>query len=251
MKIDQTSKRPVNWTRVTLFSVTLACLSLVMFSCVSDPNSPGLEYMPDMYRSPSLETYGENAFFADSMNARTPATGSIPRGFMPFGYPKSDEGFEDATANLKNPLRQMADFADKKKDLLAEGKEVYTKFCTHCHGAKGKGDGKVTTSPNWPGPPPAYDAIDGLTEGRMYYSIHYGKGNMGSHASQISAEDRWKVILYVSQLAGTDKDEAKTEEKAEGDAADAEAQADNADGDNETEAEGEGDAETPEGEDGE
>jgi hypothetical protein len=44
-------------------------------SCTTDPNSPGIEYMPDMYRSPSYETYGMNALFADSMAARTPALG--------------------------------------------------------------------------------------------------------------------------------------------------------------------------------
>ena len=26
--------------------------------------------MPDMYRSPSLETYGQNTYFSDSLNAR-------------------------------------------------------------------------------------------------------------------------------------------------------------------------------------
>jgi hypothetical protein len=29
----------------------------VMSSCVSDPDSSGLEYMPDMYRSPAVEPY--------------------------------------------------------------------------------------------------------------------------------------------------------------------------------------------------
>ena len=30
---------------------------LLLPSCQSDPNSPGTEYMPDMYRSPAIETY--------------------------------------------------------------------------------------------------------------------------------------------------------------------------------------------------
>jgi hypothetical protein len=32
-----------------------------MASCVGDPNSPGLEYMPDMYRSPAIESYWDYA----------------------------------------------------------------------------------------------------------------------------------------------------------------------------------------------
>ena len=30
----------------------------------------------------------------------------------------------------------------------------------------------------------------------------YGKGMMGSHASQLSKEERWKVIRYVQTLQG-------------------------------------------------
>ena len=26
-------------------------------ACTTDPNSPGVEYMPDMYRSPAIEAY--------------------------------------------------------------------------------------------------------------------------------------------------------------------------------------------------
>jgi hypothetical protein len=32
-------------------------LVLLMASCGGDPNSPGVEYMPDMYRSPAMEAY--------------------------------------------------------------------------------------------------------------------------------------------------------------------------------------------------
>ena len=44
----------------------ICCVGLI-FSC-SNPG-PGYEFMPDMYRSPSLETYGQNTYFSDSLNA--------------------------------------------------------------------------------------------------------------------------------------------------------------------------------------
>jgi mono/diheme cytochrome c family protein len=57
---------------------------------------------------------------------------------------------------------------------------LYGKFCVHCHGDAGKGDGKVGAK--LPGPPPAYDgALKNLSEGKMFYSISYGKGTMGPH----------------------------------------------------------------------
>jgi hypothetical protein len=30
---------------------------VLLASCGGDPNSPGVEYMPDMYRSPAMEAY--------------------------------------------------------------------------------------------------------------------------------------------------------------------------------------------------
>ena len=34
-----------------------AFAAIWLTACVTDPNSPGLEYMPDMYRSPAIEAY--------------------------------------------------------------------------------------------------------------------------------------------------------------------------------------------------
>lgn len=172
---------------------------LVLNSCKSDPNSPGYEYMPDMYRSPSFETYGKNEFYGDSiMSARMPAENSIARGEdnLPYPYPNTFEGYEAAGANLKNPLANT-------EENIAKGKAVYMRFCVHCHGKKGKGDGTVPTNSEFPAVP-AYDGagLKDLPEGKMFHSIHYGKNLMGSHASQITKTERWQVILFVQTLQG-------------------------------------------------
>jgi cytochrome c len=39
---------------------------------------------------------------------------------------------------------------------VEKGKVIYDKFCLHCHGDKGKGDGKVVAKGGYP-PPPAYN----------------------------------------------------------------------------------------------
>lgn len=172
-------------------------MAVVFMSC-EDPNSPGVEYMPDMYRSPSLEAYAENDFWTDSMATRKPVDKTIPRGYMPFEYPNSPEGYEMAGEQLKNPIPYS-------EEVVGEGKAVYEKFCIQCHGKEGKGDGPVAQNPRWPGPPPAYDGrIKDLPEGKIFYSIHYGKNLMGSHAAQISQEDRWKLVYYVQKLQGHD-----------------------------------------------
>jgi hypothetical protein len=57
-------------------------------------------------------------------------------------------------------------------------------------------------------PPPSYStgnssrggAMKDLTDGKIYHTIYYGLNIMGSHASQISPEDRWKVVMHVHEL---------------------------------------------------
>lgn len=185
------------------FSAAFAGLLMAGFtSCgKKDANSPGIEFMPDMYRSPSLEyyqTHTEDGVELD--NAMLPVKGTVARGFMPYAYPNTPEGYEAAGTNLHNPLP----VADRAK-YEAEGEVLYANFCTHCHGASGAGDGKVGAK--LPGPPPAYDGtLKNLPEGKIYHSITYGKGTMGSHASQLTQEERWKLVYYVQKLQGHGSD---------------------------------------------
>lgn len=184
--------------KVLLLPTLLVGLIVSLNSCKSDSNSPGYEYMPDMYRSPSFETYGVNEMYPDSMASRLPVKGTIPRGFKPYGYENNNDGYEKAGAELKNPLPYS-------KETVAEGKAIYDKFCSQCHGKDGQGDGPVATNPAWPGPPPPYNGrLVDLPEGKIFHSITYGKGLMGSHSAQISYEDRWKLTYYVQKLQGKD-----------------------------------------------
>lgn len=162
-----------------------------------DANSPGVEFMPDMYRSPSLEYYNVHTVDGDTVfNAKKPVKGTVARGYMPYAYTNSTEGYEQAGLNLKNPLP-----ASNLAQWEQEGEVLYGKFCVHCHGATGAGDGKV--GGKLPGPPPAYNgALKNLPEGKIFHSITYGKGSMGSHASQLTAEERWKLVYFVQKLQG-------------------------------------------------
>lgn len=180
----------------------LTVYAIVLFSCASDPLSPGLEYMPDMYRSESIETYGEYANQdiqnnENNMGARKPVNGTIARGYDLYPFANTPEAYEAAGAQLKNPIVCSP-------EALAQGQILYQNFCTHCHGDAGKGDGAITKSSKWPGPPPAFDGpqLVNLPEGKIFHSITYGKGNMGSHASQLTQQDRWKLVHYVQKLQG-------------------------------------------------
>ena len=167
--------------------------------------------MPDMYRSPSYETYSDNPNFPDSITARQPVTGTIARGDaiytdydrLPYPYANTNEGYEEAGLKLKNPL-------ENTPENMTEGKRLYENYCTHCHGATGKGDGLVVQR-NGPIPPSySSDQLKNLPEGKMYHTIEWGKNMMGSHASQLTPTQRWKIIFYVITLQQTDSQSAST-----------------------------------------
>ena len=174
------------------------------WGCNNVPNSPGWEYMPDMYRSSSYETNEANSMFADSMVNRQPVAGTISQGWVanseysamkvPYPYKNDSAGYENAGQLLKNPF-------PASPEIVAQGKEKFEKYCMQCHGASGGGDGSVVSIGNFP-PPPAYNSpqLKNLPEGKMYHTLQYGKGMMGSHASQLTAEERWKIIRYVQTL---------------------------------------------------
>jgi cytochrome c553 len=82
-----------------------------------------------------------------------------------------------------------------------DGKELYIQFCSHCHGEKGDGNGILMQREKILGVPGyGSDRLPDITPGSAYHVIMHGKNNMGSHASQLSYDERWKIIKYVFQL---------------------------------------------------
>lgn len=186
---------------ILLSSLVLVCGIMLISSCKRDALSPGYEYMPDMYRGPALEAYGTSPIYSDSLASRLPVKGTIPR-FNPetlpyhenYPYANTNEGYELAGLNLKNPLANS-------EAILEKGKTVYNNFCVHCHGEKGDGNGILVQRDKYAGVPSYYSAaLAELPEGKMYHTIFYGKNMMGSHASQINYNERWEVIRWVQKL---------------------------------------------------
>jgi mono/diheme cytochrome c family protein len=180
-----------------LKTIALSALTAAMLtgftSCEEVPNSPGFEFAPDMYRTRALRYYGEYVTATgDTLNmARKPVAGSIARNYLP-SIPKGIT-YDNADL-LKNPIAFSP-------EVEKEGEVIYGKFCVHCHGEAGKGDGKVAAK--LPGPPPAYDGtLKNLSEGKIFYSITNGKGTMGAHGLLLNADERWKLVHFVQKLQG-------------------------------------------------
>lgn len=183
------------------YKLIIICSLYILFSsCGNDGR--GYEYMPNMYRSPSFETYGKNHIFKDSLNARKPVEGTIARGYLKtFNYDATLEGYLLAGKKAINPIESNA-------DNIKEGEALYAMFCKHCHGANGAGGGSITH--------PIYSAIpyyndnkqirrsggpmSELKAGHLFHAITYGLNAMGPHAAQLTETERWKIVLYVQEL---------------------------------------------------
>ncbi|HAB31629.1 MAG TPA: cytochrome C [Cryomorphaceae bacterium] len=177
-------------------SILLTALVATAFvsACNGDKSTPGYTFMDDMYRSPSLETYAAAENTAQGTEAQLPVEGTVARGYVPYDLPNSNEGYEASKNNAAVP----AYFAELNAE---DGKELYSIFCSHCHGDKGDGNGilmereKILGIPSY-----GADRLPDITPGSIYHVIMYGKNNMGSHASQLTYDERWKIIQYVMKL---------------------------------------------------
>lgn len=189
------------FNKSALIALSVALISVVISCGKNDPLSPGVEYMPDMYRGPAPEAYGESSFFSDGLASRKPVAGTIPRFndetlpfYEPYAFPNTNEGYEAAGASLTNPLPNTP-------EVLAKGEGIYKIMCIHCHGEKGDGNGILVQQDKYAGVPSYYSAaLKDLPIGKMYHTIYYGKNMMGSHASQINFAERWEVIRWVEKL---------------------------------------------------
>lgn len=167
-------------------------LAVSAVSCVEN-SKPNYQYMPNMYETVSYEPYGAYDVFVDQQEAKLPVEGTVSRGWRPFEYPHSPEGFAAAKTELENPLPYT-------EEVLAAGKALYTIYCAVCHGDNGDGQGILVQREKILGIPSYDDVGRAITEGGVYYVQYYGLNAMGSYASQTSIEERWAITHYVMKL---------------------------------------------------
>lgn len=194
-----------------IFTFILAAVGAgVLLPSCDDKNSPGWEYMPDMYRSPHIKAYEPNGLFVDSLSAREPVQGTVPRGFRAYkSYPATPVGYEDARANLSMPASIPTDSA-----AMDEAAKLYGIYCSPCHGDKGAGQGILVQNGKFLGVPSYADRE--INHGTIFHVVTYGKNLMGSHASQVTPTERWLLAQHVMKLkrelaAGGDEEAANAE----------------------------------------
>ena len=175
----------------SVYKITLlVCISILVSSC-HDTSKPNYQYMPNMYEAVSYETYAQSDAFKNGKEGQLPVEGTIKRGFVPYEYPNTTEGYDLAKANLKSPLDSTTVDFEKAKGL-------YEIYCAICHGNAGNGKGKLVTQGKFLGVPSYADRV--ITEGSVFHVQTYGLNSMGSYANQLNQHERWLVSAYVLKL---------------------------------------------------
>lgn len=191
---------------VRLFGIVF----IALLSACDNHNNTGLEFAPNMYYSvgyePMSQLEGEsNKINPLGMNMRVPVKGTLARRNYQTKFGVGDSSKVDlmvynlpadsiavAEKTLKNPIPET-------EASLAEGQVLYERFCQHCHGEGGKGDGPVGKM--YKGVPVySSDALKTMNDGHIFHVITFGKNRMWPHGSQISPADRWKIVQYVHTL---------------------------------------------------
>ncbi|MCU0467549.1 MAG: cytochrome c [Arcicella sp.] len=196
----------------SLFLSSVVVLS--MASCGDKHNDPGTEFAANMYHSvgyePLSQTEGDtNHINPYGMNMRLPVKGTVPRQYYEQAIKKDSIDGDLLQMDLVARNIKSGDMASSEALLtnpfepteanIEAGKLQYERYCIHCHGEAGKGDGAVAKI--YKGVPVySSDALKNLNDGHIYHTITHGKGRMWAHGSQISSADRWKIVLYVHQL---------------------------------------------------
>ena len=175
-------------------------LAIGMSSC-GGHESPGRAYMPDMTYSRAYETYAPAQERLKNSGAEgeahfngQPVAGTIARGEVAGYRLKNDSAGYLQSAGVTSPL-------DVATVNMKEAERLYLVNCGICHGAKLDGNGplwKDGTGPFTAAPKNLLgDDMKKMAEGTMFHSVTYGKGAMGSYASQLNTKQRWEVIAYI------------------------------------------------------
>lgn len=182
-------KRAFTWLAVFLLPVVVLGGIRVLSR---DQTKRNLEWPTQMQYSPASQTQTANPVLTGGTTLQPPVPGTIPRGFQPFHYGPEPEEAARAGRELKNPF-------EPNEENLARGKQAFSNYCAVCHGGSGAGDGPII--PKYPNPPSfKTEQSKSLADGAMFHVITMGRNNMPPHAALVSAEDRWRLILYIRSL---------------------------------------------------
>jgi len=180
-------KYPIFQPKFIIFLLVAALVT----SAVTYISLNKLLYMPPydfMVDQEKLNPQEKSEFFSDNIGMRTPVTGTVARGFIPYPY----MGNPAPAVVLINPLIPS-------REVVELGKKKFNTFCSPCHGNYADGDSRLRGQ--FPNPPTLHsDRARNMADGMLYHIITNGQNIMPSYASQVTREERWAIVHYIRVL---------------------------------------------------
>lgn len=191
--------------KILIITGCMAMAVVMLVSCDRPRRSPGHSYMPDMVYSRAYETYApaqERLNHSEAAGVQfngLPVAGTIARGELSSYRLKNDSiGFAQS-ATIKSPL-------DSSSIDLKEAERLYLVNCGICHGTALDGNGPLYNNGNGPFAAAPKNLmspeIKAEAPGTIFHVATYGKGQMGSYASQLTSRQRWMVVAYIKNKQG-------------------------------------------------
>ncbi len=147
----------------------------------------------DMHVQPKQNPLSRSDFYPDQRSARPLVEGTVARGEL-----HADTYFY--TGKIGNNPGDVMPFP-VTKEVLERGRERYNIYCAPCHSRVGDGEGFVP-SRGFTRKPPSYHIprLQKAPLGYFFDVMTNGFGIMPDYASQVSPEDRWKIVAYIRAL---------------------------------------------------
>jgi mono/diheme cytochrome c family protein len=147
----------------------------------------------DMQVQPKQGPFVRSDFFPDQRSERPLVEDTVARGQL-----RADAFLY--TGKIGNSFGDYMPFP-VTREVLDRGRERYNIYCSPCHSLVGDGNGFVP-SRGFSRTPPSYHIarLQKAPLGYLFDVITNGFGIMPDYRSQISAEDRWKIVAYVRAL---------------------------------------------------
>jgi mono/diheme cytochrome c family protein len=147
----------------------------------------------DMHDAPRYDPLESSEIFANGSSARQLVPGTVARGQL------NDDAFLHTGKGPDGLPVDAFPFAITRADL-DRGEVRFNTFCAPCHGRTGVGNGMVVQRGFRQAQSIHIDRLRLAPAGYFYDIITNGFGVMPDYRSQITVEDRWRIIAYVRAL---------------------------------------------------
>ncbi len=188
---------PSRWNLV--LGLAFASVLLLVAMMRVDHSRPNFQVMlgDDMTYSPAYSSFSANTNFANGRTFQDPVPSTIARGEQRFHFQPTPEDAIRAGEQLSNPFDLDSEPGIASAD---RGAEVFTNFCTACHGADGTGNGPVVKKGFPPPPSLLIGKSPDMKDGQLFHILTYGQNSMPNFAVQLTPGRRWDVINHIRRI---------------------------------------------------